>query len=55
MSCASCVGLIERKLTKVPGVAEVLVSLLGGSAEVLYETGVITPEAIAKKITVKDL
>ncbi|MDO4683819.1 MAG: heavy metal translocating P-type ATPase [Lautropia sp.] len=39
MSCASCVGRVERALKAVPGVSSVAVNLASGQAVVQYEPG----------------
>jgi len=43
MTCASCVGRVERAIRKVPGVADVAVNLASGQARVMFTTD--TPEA----------
>ncbi len=47
MSCASCVGRVERALEANDGVLSASVNLAAESATVLYAEGVTTPEAIA--------
>ena len=47
MTCASCVGRVERTLKKAEGVVEANVNLATESAEVKYLAGAITPEEIA--------
>ncbi len=47
MSCASCVGRVERALAAVPGVAEVSVNLASERATVSYLDGATGPEALA--------
>ena len=37
MTCAACVGKIERALAGVPGVSEAVVNLATGRAEVAYD------------------
>ena len=43
MSCASCVGRIEKALSSVPGVISVSVSLAAETASIGYLEGVTTP------------
>ena len=47
MTCASCVGRVERALRKVPGVTDAAVNLATERAEV---TGVATPDALIAAI-----
>ena len=42
MTCASCVGRVERALRKVPGVQEATVNLATESARIAY---VVPPDA----------
>lgn len=37
MHCASCAGLIEKKIKKIPGVKEVNVNLLAEKAKIIYD------------------
>ena len=46
MTCASCVARIERKLSKVPGVAEASVNLATERAAVTYDPAVTSPAAL---------
>jgi Cu+-exporting ATPase len=47
MTCASCVGRVERKLRKVPGVREAVVNLATERAVVRYDPGdVAVPELV---------
>jgi len=46
MTCASCVARIERKLSKVPGVAEASVNLATERASVTYDPAVTSPAAL---------
>ncbi|MBT9386548.1 heavy metal translocating P-type ATPase [Pseudooceanicola sp. CBS1P-1] len=43
MSCASCVGRVDRALEAVPGVLEVNVNLASETARVRYAEGAVTP------------
>ncbi|RYH06002.1 heavy metal translocating P-type ATPase [Tropicimonas sp. IMCC6043] len=51
MSCASCVGRVERALTKVPGVLEASVNLASETARVRFLEGQVTPELLARTAT----
>ncbi|WP_068117870.1 heavy metal translocating P-type ATPase [Tropicimonas marinistellae] len=51
MSCASCVGRVERALAKVPGVLEASVNLASETARVRYLEGQVTPELLARAAT----
>lgn len=51
MSCASCVGRVERVLANVPGVLEANVNLAAETANVSYIEGATTPEEVARAIT----
>ena len=46
MSCASCVGRVDRALAALPGVTEVAVNLATESAAVRYTDGTIDPRDI---------
>jgi Cu+-exporting ATPase len=50
MTCASCVGRVERALKAVPGVAAAEVNLATGSARVRFTSGTTTPEALAAAV-----
>lgn len=50
MTCASCVALIEKNLSKVDGVKNVLVALMAQKAEVKYDPSYILPSQIANRI-----
>ncbi|KAG8452795.1 hypothetical protein GDO86_004547 [Hymenochirus boettgeri] len=50
MTCASCVGNIERNLKKKDGIVTVLVALMSGKAEVKYKPDRIQPGEIAQLI-----
>ena len=43
MTCASCVGRVERVLKKLPGVAEATVNLATESARVTWKAGAVPP------------
>lgn len=47
MSCASCVGRVEKALLEQPGVVEASVNLATESASVTYLSGVITRQELA--------
>jgi Cu+-exporting ATPase len=51
MSCASCVGRIERAIGGIPGVAEVSANLATERAEVRFEPGRAKPQAAAQAIS----
>ncbi|WP_109468816.1 heavy metal translocating P-type ATPase [Albibacillus kandeliae] len=51
MSCASCVGRVDKALTAVPGVLDVNVNLAAETASVTYLTGATDPERIAAAAT----
>jgi Cu+-exporting ATPase len=51
MSCASCVGRVDRALAAVPGVIEVNVNLASETATVTYADGAVTPDVLAKAAT----
>eukprot|EP00903_Cladosiphon_okamuranus_P012938 g12081.t1 len=51
MSCAACVGNVERLVGAMRGVGEVRVALLAGQAEVKYDAEVLTPDEIATGVT----
>ncbi len=50
MTCASCVGRVERALNAVPGVTEARVNLALESAEVRFLTGSLTPDTLISTI-----
>ncbi len=50
MSCASCVGRVERALKATPGVQDAHVNLITGRASVSYDPGTATPETLARAI-----
>ncbi len=51
MTCASCVGRVERALKALPGVLEVGVNLATERASVRYLAGALRPEQLAEAIT----
>jgi len=52
MHCASCAGLIERKLKKLPGIKEAHVNYGAEKAHVTFDAGVVSEERI--KSAIKD-
>lgn len=50
MTCAACSGTIERGLNSTDGVFSCKVSLLTESAEVLYDSTVISEEQVVEEI-----
>ncbi|MFD3190813.1 heavy metal translocating P-type ATPase [Sedimentitalea sp. HM32M-2] len=48
MSCASCVGRLERTFRAMPGVTAAQVNLAAESAEVTYLEGQVTPDALLR-------
>jgi P-type Cu+ transporter len=50
MSCASCVGRVERALEKVPGVLDVSVNLANEQATVRYLGGEVEPRYFEKAV-----
>ncbi|GMA14689.1 copper-translocating P-type ATPase [Deinococcus metallilatus] len=50
MTCASCVGRVERGLKKVEGVAEASVNLATERATVTYDPAITTPQALLDKV-----
>lgn len=51
MTCASCVGRVERALKAVPGVLEAAVNLATETATVRYVEGATSPDALARVST----
>jgi Cu+-exporting ATPase len=51
MSCASCVGRVERALRKLPGVVEASVNLATEKANVVYVPKTLMPARIAEAVT----
>src|SRR5215216_7826687 len=50
MTCASCVGRVERALEKVPGVLDVSVNLANEKATVRYLGGEVEPRYLGKAV-----
>lgn len=50
MTCASCVGRVERAIAAVPGVSEVAVNLANESATVAFKPGEANPAAVGEAI-----
>ncbi|XP_034720286.1 copper-transporting ATPase 2 [Etheostoma cragini] len=50
MTCASCVGNIERNLRKHKGIVTVLVSLMAGKAEVKYDSEILSAAAVTQLV-----
>ena len=50
MTCASCVGRVERGLSKVPGVEVASVNLATERATVTYDPAVTTPQVLLDKV-----
>mmetsp|Transcript_52773 Transcript_52773/g.104854 ORF Transcript_52773/g.104854 Transcript_52773/m.104854 type:complete len:115 (-) Transcript_52773:137-481(-) len=50
MSCASCVGNVERALLALPGVQTASVSLMSKSGKVAYDTRRVDVPAIMAKV-----
>ncbi|WP_339097341.1 heavy metal translocating P-type ATPase [Deinococcus sp. VB142] len=50
MTCASCVGRVERGLSKVPGVEAASVNLATERATVTYDPTVTTPQVLMDKV-----
>ncbi|MEX0969336.1 MAG: heavy metal translocating P-type ATPase [Paracoccaceae bacterium] len=51
MTCASCVGKVERVLTAQPGVLSASANLARNTATIRYLAGVATPAGLAEKVT----
>ncbi len=51
MSCASCVGRVDRALLAVPGVLDVNVNLASETATIRYVEGAVAPTALAAAAT----
>jgi Cu+-exporting ATPase len=51
MSCASCVGRVDRALVAVPGVVSVSVNLAAETAIIAYLDGVATPTDLISAVT----
>ncbi|WP_346429724.1 copper ion binding protein [Paracoccus sp. DMF-8] len=52
MTCASCVGRVEKALTALPGVDSAIVNLATASATIHHQAG-IAPQALADLVTAK--
>jgi Cu+-exporting ATPase len=50
MTCAACVGAVERSLRKVPGVADASVNLVLKRAHVVFDAGLTAPPALVEAI-----
>jgi len=50
MTCASCVGRVERGLKKVEGVGDVVVNLATERASVVYDPATTTPQMLLDKV-----
>ncbi|MFC0159955.1 heavy metal translocating P-type ATPase [Mameliella alba] len=51
MSCASCVGRVEKALSALPGVLEARVNLTAQTAEALVLAGSVDPQTLAEAVT----
>ncbi len=51
MSCASCVGNVEKALLAEPGVLDARINLATKLARVSYAPGITTPEALAQAVS----
>ena len=51
MTCASCVATIESNVSRMAGVKSVLVALMAGKAEVLYDPSTVQPARISSEIS----
>lgn len=51
MTCAACQIRVQRALDKEPGVIQASVNLMLKSAEVIYDPGTTTPDAVRQAIT----
>ncbi|HET6626794.1 MAG TPA: heavy metal-associated domain-containing protein, partial [Nocardioidaceae bacterium] len=50
MTCASCVGRVEKALTKVDGVSAAQVNLAAETATVSYDPGAVRPDQLATAV-----
>src|SRR5215470_20090782 len=50
MTCANCAGKVQAALEKVPGVTKAQVILEKNEADVSYDKGKTTPEALVKAV-----
>ncbi len=51
MSCASCVGKVERVIQNIPGVVDASVNLATQMARIRYVDGLASPEDISDRVT----
>ncbi|MGL4311461.1 MAG: heavy metal translocating P-type ATPase [Paracoccaceae bacterium] len=51
MTCASCVGRVERAAQALPGAVSASANLAAGTASVTHYAGALSPEAIAAALT----
>ncbi|MDN5786578.1 cation transporter, partial [Pseudorhodobacter sp.] len=51
MSCASCVGRVEKHLKAQPGVIDATVNLATRTADITYLDGAVTPQTLAATVT----
>ncbi len=51
MSCAACVGHVEKAVKKLPGVEKVEVNLLTNSMQLIYDENVLTEQMIIDAVT----
>lgn len=51
MTCASCVGRVERVIKQMPGIIDASVNLVTQKARVRFATGSVTPADVAREIT----
>jgi copper chaperone CopZ len=50
MTCGNCARSVERKLSATPGVSKAVVDLVNANAIVDYDSGVVTPTALAAAV-----
>ena len=50
MTCASCVGRIERSLAKVPGVSSVAVNLATEKARIMFDPSMVNQELLGQAV-----
>ena len=51
MTCATCVGTVEKKLRAVPGVTDAYVNLANESATAFYDESAVSPEELFKAVS----
>ena len=51
MTCAACVGAVERALVEVAGVREVSISLMGKRGQIFYAPDVVEPPTLIHAVT----